>query len=240
MVDREEPRHAPVTPPLPPPVVPASSPFWPEHLVDLFVRPSRFFSGQLALGRTPYVLLVTWAYGVANAIDRIDTELMRAELGRSRPGWEEMGPLIAGSWLGFWVWALTFGAFAGAGLWWIGGWWYRVRLRWSGATAPDKRLSRLLYVYSAFVTAGPTVLLALVQTLSFANYQSAYASQDPWTVLFLVFPFWSIVTGYLGVRTLFDVRAGAARLWFLVLPFALYVVLFGLLATVFRMLAPPV
>jgi hypothetical protein len=47
------------TPDLPQAIGPGPSPFWPQHLIDLFVRPTRFFVGHLALGRTPYVVLVT-------------------------------------------------------------------------------------------------------------------------------------------------------------------------------------
>src|SRR5262245_51498447 len=68
------------TPALPAPIAPGHSPFWPQHLVDLFVRPTTFFKSQLALGKTPYVVLVTWALGVSAVIDRIDTRVVEAEL----------------------------------------------------------------------------------------------------------------------------------------------------------------
>jgi hypothetical protein len=204
----------------------------------LFVRPGKFFSSQLALGRTPYAVLVTWCYGISSAIDRVDTELMRAELGRARPAWEELAPHVAESWLGFWGWVLASGAFGGLLLWWIGGWWYRTRTRWSGASNPDRHLSRLVFVYSSFVFAGPAVAFVLLQTLLYPNYAAAYASDEGFSLLLLVFPFWSISTSYIGVTTLFDVSIWKARVWFVFLPLLAYLAVFGLLAALFAFFAP--
>jgi len=142
----------PKTPTLPPQIGPGPSPLWPKNLVDLFIRPRSFFSKRLALGHLPNLLLVTWCYGASNVISRIDTELIRAELGHARRGWETFSPFIVESWLGFWLWVLAMGAVGGAMIWWVGGWWYGVRVRWSGVTVLDKRLARLAFVYSSFVS----------------------------------------------------------------------------------------
>jgi len=225
------------TPELPPSIQPRPSPLWPQHLIDLFIRPRKFFAGQLALGKTPYVILVTWCYGISSAIDRIDRELIRAELGSPRPGWDQFGPLITESWLGFWVTVLLLGVIGGLFLWWIGGWWYRVRVRWSGVNEPDKRLARLLFVYSSFVHSGPAVALAVAMTMAYPNYAQAYSSDEPYTLLLLVFPFWSVITSYAGVRTLFQVSRWKARIWFVILPCLFYIMVFGVIAIFYAFLA---
>jgi hypothetical protein len=122
---------------------PAQSPLWPQHLVDLFIRPRQFFAGQLALGKTPYVLFVTWCFGIATAIDRIDQEILRADMGAARAGWDSMAPVLVGSWAGYWATILAYGAVSGLMIWYLGGWWYAKRLSWSGAKDPDHRLARL-------------------------------------------------------------------------------------------------
>jgi hypothetical protein len=218
------------TPERPPPIEPGPSPFWPQHLRDLFFRPRRFFSGQLALGKTPYLVLVTWCYGISSAIDRIDRELLRVELGRARPSWERLGPMITESWLGFWLWVLLAGALGGIFIWWVGGWWFRVRLEWSGALEPDKRLARLVFVYSSFVATGPAVALAVGYSLVYPSYAAAFAADEPYSALFLIFPFWSLISSYLGVRTLFEASRWKARVWFVILPGILYLLLFGVVA----------
>ena len=158
---------------------------------------------------------------------------MRAEFGRPRPVWEQFGPFITGSWLGFWSWVLAAGVLSGLGLWWIGGWWYRVRLSWLGAADPDERLARLVFVNSSFVFAGPVVAFTMIQTLAYPTYAEAYASEDPAAFLLLVFLLWSLISNYIGVRTLFSVSRWKARLWFVILPGSLYVVALGVLAAFF-------
>ncbi len=205
------------------------SPFVPQSLVDLFLRPRSFFSAQIALGRTPYVLVVMWCYGIASAIERIEREVLRADFGRPRPGWESLAPWVVDSWWGFWAFALASGALGGVGLWLLGGWWYRVRLRWCGALEPDRRRARLAYAYASFVLAGPSVLWALVETASYPSYAAAAASDDLTSTLLLLFPFWSLYTSFAAATTLFEVQRGRARLWFLVLPAFVYLVAYGVL-----------
>ena len=218
---------------LPPPIDAGPSPLLPEHLVDLFFRPRRFFGGQLALGKTPYALLVAWCYGAAAAIDRIDQNLLRAQFGKPRPGWEQLAPLVVESWPGFWLFVLASGALGGVFLWWLGGWWFATRVRWSGVAEPDRRLARLVMAYSAFIHAAPAVLAAAISTAVFASYAEAFDSDAPYSLILLVFPFWSAAASYAGVREVFGVSGWKPRLWFLILPCALYLVAVGAFAALF-------
>jgi len=214
------------TPELPPAIGPGPSPFWPQHLVDLLFRPTRFFTDQLALGRTPYVVLVTWALGISSAIDRIDTRIMQAELRKDPERWEALEFLI-GTWPRFWAIVLLSGLVGGAFYWWIGGWWCRVRLRWSGAESPDKRLARLLLIYSSFVFAGPAVVALVGQTLLYPNYLAAYESEWGFSIFVLIMVLWSLFTTYKGAIALFQASRRRARLWFVALPALFYFVLMG-------------
>jgi hypothetical protein len=110
-------------------------------------------------------------------------------------------------------------------------------LSWSGAKDPDHRLARLVYVYASFVAAGPTVAYTLAITLVYENYQAAFLADELYSMLLLVFPFWSVVCSYIGVRTLFDVKRGPALVWFAILPSLLYVFAFGLIAVIFGLMA---
>jgi hypothetical protein len=211
----------------------------PRYLVDLFVRPRRFFLANLTTGKPPCVVLVGWAYGISHAMERLDTQLLRAELGHPPPGWKYLGPFVAESWLGFWTWVLIAGVLSAFFLWWIGGWWYQVRLRWSGAPAPDKRRARLLFIYSSFVFAGPAIVAALIGTLTFPDYAVAStAAERPPLVLLLVlfvFPFWSVATSYVGVKALFAVARRKAVVWFVALPILVYLAWGGLVALLFTL-----
>jgi hypothetical protein len=217
---------------------PEGSPLLPRHLVDLFLRPRRFF-GEVALGKTPYVLFVTWCYGIAGAIERVDEEILRAQFGRPRPGWDVLAPYITGSWLGFWAFALALGVVGGFFLWHVGGWWYAVRLRWAGAPTPDRRLARLAFTYSAFVASVPLILATLARTAIFPNYQAAFESEEMWSLALLVFPFWSLIASYAAATQLFPVSRGRALVWFALLPGTFYVIAFGALAGLLAFLGTP-
>ena len=218
---------------LPPPIDAGPSPLLPRHLIDLFFRPRRFFTGQLALGKTPYAVLVAWCYGASDTLDQLDQNLLRAEFGRPRPGWDQLAPYVVDSWLGVWALLLVFGGLSGVILWWLGGWWFAIRLRWSGAPNPDRRLARLVMMYSGFVFSGPAVALAVFYTVSYGSYAEAFASDELFSVALVVFPFWSVAASYTGARAVFGVAGWRPRIWFLILPILLYVVVLGVFATLF-------
>ncbi len=214
------------TPELPTPLGPGPSPFWPQHLVDLFFRPTRFFTEQLALDKKPYIFFVTWALGMSAAIDRIDTRIIRAELS-SDPQQLEVIQLLIGTWPRLWAFVLGMGLLSGAFYWWIGGWWCKVRVQLSGDPTPNPRLARLLLIYSSFVFTGPTVLALLAQTALYPNYLEAFKEDTILSLGVLIAVFWSIATTYKGVMTLFAVRRARARLWFVILPVLFYFLIMG-------------
>lgn len=217
---------------LPAAIEPTGVPLLPRHLVDLFWYPRRFFAGQVALKRTPYAVFVGWVYGASAAIGRLNENLLRAELGAPRPGWDRMGPYLSGDWPSFWLYVALAGAASGAFLWWLGGWWFSLRLRWSGATRPDSQLARSVMAYSAFVHAAPALAAALLSMAFYASYAEAYQASLSYNLVLIVFPFWSVAVSYTGARTVFGLGGWRVRLWFLILPLAAYVIGLGLLTAV--------
>jgi hypothetical protein len=203
------------------------SPFWPQHLAELFVRPRKFFTSQLALGRTPYFIFVTWCYGISSAIDQVFRDLGRAARAKAAGKTMEM---VGGSWFEFWLWVLGIGAIGAVVLWWLGGWWFRIRLRWSGAKELQDSTAQLLYVYSSFVESAPTIALMLFWTATDLNIREAFTRGRSYLAVLLVFSVWSLVTSYIGARTLFDVKPWKARLWLLFAPLFFYIIPIGLLA----------
>jgi hypothetical protein len=183
-------------------------------------------------------LIAAWLVGISSTIARIDRNLIQADLGSPRPGWEAFAPFLTQSWITFWLFVLLVGALGGAMLWYVGGWWYNVRLGWSGAVDFDRRQGRLVYTFAGLVWAIPSIAYAAIATVVFPNYQAAWESEELWSVLLLVFPFWAVVVSYLGVRSRFQVRSAPARVWFLILPIIVYTIALGIIGTLYAVFTP--
>ena len=227
MVDVQEPDTASTA------VTLASSPLSATGIGQLLFQPSRYFSKPAFLGKTPELWLVAWLTGISYAIDRVDTYIIRAELG-ARPG---LGPWLSESWINLWVFVLGFSVPSAFILFYLGGWWYRTRLEWSGVTTPDRDFARQVYVYQDLVQSAPALILLAAQTFVFTNYSEARDAEEYWSSLVLVFVLWSCVASYKAARSAFSADKWKARLWFFILPLTLYVVVLGFLGTLYALLS---
>lgn len=208
--------------------------------MQLFARPRQFFRAGYSLDHRPSLLLVLLCIGINYASGRIDQNIIRSELGHSRPGWDQLSPLIVGSWFGFWSAIVLLGVLGAVGAWYIGGWWYRVRLRWSGDPHADPKQARLVYSYASFVYALPVAVLLVLQTILYRSYAEAWYADSLGSLLIVVFPFLSCWVSYRGVRSSFCVRSTPAKLWFLVLPAAAYAISLGFIGALYAFFSPEV
>ncbi|OYY50022.1 MAG: hypothetical protein B7X95_00660 [Methylophilaceae bacterium 17-44-8] len=209
------------------------SPLSPSQLVDLYFRPKKYFSNTHDLDHQSALFISAGLMGIAGAMGRIDKKIIQAELGHASKGWESTASWLLSSWLNYWLVVVAAGLIGAVFLWYIGGWWYKVRLNWSGAVEPSSILARRVYTLQELVLAGPTVLLTLIQTALFSNYLEAWRADEFWSSSILLFAFWSCWTSYVAVTTTFQVSKLKARIWFLVLPILLYVVVLGVIGTLY-------
>lgn len=202
-----------------------SNPFRPSNLLALFVRPGRFFGDQVALRNPRFYEGVAWAAGVVYACGRVDQMTMRSPQLASLPP-EQVGfiALFAQSWVAYWLFALVLGAVAGVAIWYIGGWWYHVRIRWSGADDADRREARIVYVWTSLISVIPSLMFLVVQTARYRSCLASLESADLWGAAVLPFVPWSFAVSYCAVRKVFAVRRGRAVFWFLILPTLVFVV----------------
>ena len=181
-------------------------------LIYLFLRPRSFFRHFVVEPAPGLTALCAWFYGMAGVIGQFELDVFQGE-----------APTGDDSLLLLWAFIAGLGAVAGVGYFIIGGWWYRVRLKWSGAQSPDSRLARRVYLFAAQIVALPAIVRTALATHRYAAGGEAPASDAPvWYALFLFFCIWSSWNSYVGVRTAFDVRRGRALTWFFILPGALY------------------
>lgn len=194
----------------------------PVHLLDLYVRPRTFFTSGIALGAPSVLLIIAFIVGMAGFVGRLEKQMAKAEYLSMHSSAAEFFSLLSGNWYYFWSAALLLGAISGVVLWFLGGWWYNLRIKWSGAKQRDSVTGRTLYIYVLFISALPKVLEMLGYTFSFENYLAAYQSEMMWPLWILIFPFWGLFTSYKAVTAMYEVKKGLAMLWFLILPFIVY------------------
>lgn len=209
------------------------SPYRPGHLATIFLSARDFFSPTAALGNQGYLAIACWLMGTSIAITRLEQQLVKAELGTTDINLNLFELVL--KWSVFWPLVLSLGLVAGWLFWFIGGWWFRLRIKFSGAPNPDPRMSRLVMVYSGLVSAIPHLAFVMWWTLLYENYLIAYAQGIFLTVVLFAFSFLELFSAYRGVRMLFSVDRWRARLWFIILPALLYLATFGLVAAIFAL-----
>lgn len=212
----------------------AFSPYRPSHLIKIFLRPRAFFSPAAALGPQKYLVLACWLMGTSFAITRVEQQLVKAEIGSVDLNLNLYGLLL--TWPIFWPVVLVLGLWAGGLFWIVGGWWFRLRIKFSGDPNPDPRMSRLVMVYAGLVSALPHLVFVLWWTLRYENYLIAYAQELLLAVILFALSFVELFSAYRGVRKFFVVGRWRARLWFIILPALLYLGTFGLVAIIFAVL----
>ena len=229
MSDQQPPEFSdPFQDPIPtseiPQTIEPEQPHWSLWLLYLFVRPQLFFQTFVLRSIPVLTVLTAWLYGVASVIDQLETKRMQGSLSGSENPFLD---LIAQNWTGYWIFAAAMGILSGALTYGIGGWWYRLRLRWCGASEPDPYLARRVYIFSAQAYVVPYLLYTAWEVTAYPDPAAAAAGDDWASIAIVVAMFWSVYVSYRGVRTAFDVRRRAARIWFAILPTAIYAVLMG-------------
>jgi len=198
------------------PTDPLPPPHWTRALVYLFVKPEKFFKTFGVLSIPTLTAFIAWACGVSSIMDRIELRSMLSS--RQSPLYEA----LLSAWPIYWIGSAVLGILSGLGLYWIGGWWYRVRLDWSGAKKPDATLARRVYLYATLVSSLPYLLYTVWTTWHYETPRDAANGDDLGVWFVLAALFWSIYVSYRGVRTTFVVKRWRSRLWFLILPGLIY------------------
>lgn len=216
----------------------AGTPLTPAGVAQLLFRPSRFFDLELHARHGPTLVAIAWLAGMDVTIGRIDQAVLRSQMGMFRPGLGPASAALMDSWLVYWTSVAVLGALSGLLVWYLGGWWYRTRLRWSGAERPDPDLARRTFLYATLIGSAPSLLWSLAATLRFPDYASTWDDQSILGIVLLVFPFWSVVVSYRGVRSRFAVGRWRALVWFLILPVLVYALILGVVATLAALATP--
>ncbi len=195
-------------------------PHWSLWLPYLFVRPQLFFQTFVLRSIPVLTVLTAWLYGVASVLDQIGPQ------GDLYGGENPISDLIAQNWTIYWIFAALMGILGGVCL-------RDRRLVVPPAPElvrrrqPDPYLARRVYIFSAQAYVIPYLLYTAWEVTAYPNPAAAAAGDDLTSITIVAAMFWSVYVSYRGVRTAFDVRRWAARIWFAILPTAVYAVVFG-------------
>ena len=114
--------------------------FYLEAVVELLLRPERFFKAYLSTRPFGFPLLAIWLVGMGAFIARLDSRMLKAGSAGSRTSM--VTDMLTSSWPSFWLSLAVIGLFSGLFIWLIMGWWYQVRLQLSGVADPDPNVRR--------------------------------------------------------------------------------------------------
>ncbi len=181
---------------------------------DLLLRPDRFFgTGPVRVEGTLLVVLIV-CLGIGAMIDRMDlsalTRVARGDDLDSAAGWGM-----------YWGTVLAAGLLAGPVSYFLWGWWYGIRVRWSGAPHPEGPLSRRIFLLTTSVVTVPTIILTTVDTALYAG-PAAIWQLAPSKMTLMVVPFLSVFVSYRAVVASFPVNRTRALVWFALLPALVY------------------
>ena len=182
-----------------------------EYFKECFTNFSKFAQEHLVTSKPKYLLLAIWLLGIGSAADRLTSA-------------------DSSSWGEVWAIVLVGGILAGALAYYIGGWFYHVRVGWSkGAGSIDT--ARNIYTFSSLpisVTAIGSLIFNHMAYGSdyFVTYAYDASSVDViFGLLALAAIGYSIYISYRGVRDVMHVQKGRGMFWFVIAPAIFYVLI---------------
>lgn len=183
--------------------------------VDLLLRPERFFPIGAQRAGAPLLALLVLALGASQIVERMDVIALRGLL---RGGALE----VARSWSLYWTSVVGGALVAGPLAYLVGGWWYGLRVRWSGAARRDSALARRVFLLTSSLVSIPTLVLAAWSTIQHPDPTGTWRSGAVAMTQFVA-PGFSLYVSYCAVMTCFAARRGRALFWFVALPGLVYV-----------------
>jgi hypothetical protein len=189
--------------------------FW---IFYLYFRPREFYETFVRDHAAFLTVLAAWLVGMSQAEDRLQRTAQRGQINVLLESWPVyFGGLAAG------------GAFSALLFFWLGGWWYRMRLSFCGVKDAPYEMARRVYLHACTVWALPGLLFIVWQSTVFPRPVDAINAPSSWWQLGLVTVplFWSVWTSVTGVRTIFEARGWKMWLWFAVLPTTVYALALG-------------
>lgn len=181
------------------------------YFTECLTHFSKFAQEHLVTKNPKYLLLAIWVMGIGTAADRLTSS--------NSSTWGEV-----------WAIAIFGGILSGALAYFIGGWFYHVRVGWSKGTGTIDT-ARNIYTFSSLPIALVGIGSLFFNHLAYgSDYFDAYYSDASsvdviFGLLALAAIAYSIYISYRGVRDVMHVKKGLGIFWFVVAPAIFYVLI---------------
>ena len=193
-----------------------------NNLYRLYFCPSLFFSNTNLANTRWLIFLATALYSVTGVIERVEQKVIRYDMVNVPVSKDELLNTMVTSWPIFWAVSLAIGLLFGWFIWYVGGWFYNLRIKWCGAKNINKEHGRAIYVVSNMIYALPFALGMFFVTFWHQDYLSFYTEDFILSIIAIVFVFWSLIVSYKAVATNFKVKKWLAVWWFIAAPIIIY------------------
>jgi len=181
-----------------------------NYLKECYTDFNRFCKKYLVSKNPPYLYLLIWFFGIGSAADKLTGSL------QDYTSWGEI-----------WVIVILIGIFTGALGYYIGGWFYNVRIGWSKGKR-DINMSRNINLFTSLPISLTSILMLLLNQLSYGEdylnyyYSDASAVDVVFFFVFVTAIIYTIRLSYKAVRETMHVEKKRAIGWFIVAPTILY------------------
>jgi hypothetical protein len=182
-----------------------------EYFKDCFTNFSEFAQKHLVTSNPKYLLLAIWILGIGSAADRLTSS-------------------ESSSWGEVWAIAIFGGILAGAIAYYIGGWFYHVRVGWSkGSGTIDT--ARNIFTFSSLPISVTAIGSLFFNHLAYGNdyFDTYYSEASSVDVIFALLALaaiaYSIYISYRGVRAVMNVQKGRGMFWFVIAPAIFYILI---------------
>ncbi len=196
--------------------------FW----FDLFSKPKMFFTKNLteSTNKPRFFVLAFIIFGLGYGINQVDKQIARYELQGTLDNMS-----FINSWISYWFSAIIVGLLVGMLSYYIGGWFFNVRVKWSKGTN-DIVKSRNIFVYSGVISSVVIIFTTIISSLLGDKPYDPYYDSYQWDIiaalLVLISVYYSIYVSYIGVITLMNADKYRSKLWFLILPIIFHTALY--------------
>lgn len=199
---------------------------WPMVPVAFFFMPGRFMRSCGVHLSTGVLFLVIWITGISSMLNSLETKSL---LGNSFV-------TVPNDWAALAAMAIGAGLLRGAGIYWLGGLWYRLRLAMCGCRGAEWDKTGRVYMSAGIVKHLFFVVYICYAATQFDTY-TAYLQDESGSAGFyysflaavILLQIWSSITLYAGSVATFPLKKIWAVIWLLVLPILLRTGALGLI-----------